>query len=61
MILTLRCAMCDKVKQSKQDTDELVNAESDEICPACFVCDDCDSQNAMYELFHEHLNNHSGQ
>lgn len=58
MLLILRCAICDRVKLSKQDTDELQNAEADEICLACFVCEECESQYASDELFHEHLNGH---
>lgn len=41
MKLKLRCCLCDKVKESEQDTDELENAEADDVRPDIFICADC--------------------
>lgn len=41
MKLNLRCAMCDKVKESQQDTEELVDVAAEDLCMCCFICDEC--------------------
>lgn len=44
MVLNLRCVMCDNVRESLQDTDELREVEADDIRPDIFVCSDCLSE-----------------
>jgi hypothetical protein len=39
--LHLRCAMCDKVRETAWEIEELRDADPEDVCPHCFICSDC--------------------
>jgi hypothetical protein len=40
--LNLRCVICDKVSQSDQSVEELIDVEAEDICMDCYICKECE-------------------
>jgi hypothetical protein len=49
MKLNLLCGICGNVRETSWDVEELTEATPDEVCPHCFICNECldDSSLAM--------------